>query len=473
MKSSKISLAKNLLYSVSANFITMFISVVAILFFPKILGVEGYGYYQLYLFYISFAGLFHFGLVDGIALKYAGIEYKDLHGERLGIQFWFLFIIEIIILILVSIWIGIFDESITDKTLIIIYSVISILLTNMRSLILSILQSANRILEYSRLTRVDRILFIFPAMLYLVFTGNNFSVLLIIDLVCRGIALVVGMGMTFDILFRNYIPNLKDVIATKKLVFSGINLTLSFIASQLIIGVIRFGVERKWSIVEFGKISLTLSLSNMFITFINAIGATLFPYLRRIENRNLSMIYSNIRISLMTISFGLLLLYYPFSFVLIRWLPAYEESIHYMGILFPIFIYESKTSLLTNTFLKTIRGEKRIFVANILTLFLSLILTGISIFILESLTYAVFSILVLLVFRSDLSEYFLEQKIKITNKNRRIFEFTITMVFVLLNIFDGRIFSFFVYLIFYGIFLFINSKEIRSIIILMKRRGQV
>lgn len=469
MNSSTKGLAKNLLYSVSANFISMFVSIVSILFFPKLLGVENYGYYQLYLFYISFAGLFHFGIVDGVALKFAGNEYSSLRKQRLGEQYWFLFIVEIIMLIMVFFFSNLIDIEEFSKLRVIIFSALSILLTNLRSYILSILQSSNRIIDYSKLTRIDRIMFIIPALLYLVCFGKNFEVLLLIDLVCRAIALLYGMSLISVILFKVEIPKIKDLKNTIELVCIGINLTLSFVASQLIIGIIRFGIEKKWSIVEFGKISLTLSLSNMFITFINAVGATLFPYLRRVDNKSLSKIYGHIRIFLMFFSFGLLLFYYPLSSMLLRWLPNYSDSIRYMGILFPIFIYESKTSLLTNTFLKTIRGEKTIFFSNVLTLILSMALSVISIFVLKSITYAVFSILILLIFRSDLSEFYLVRKLSVSNGKSRFLELIVTLIFVLGNTNLMMPFSFLVYSAAYAVLVCYNKNSILNFVIFLKK----
>ena len=43
------------------------------------------------------------------------------------------------------------------------------------------------------------------------------------------------------------------------------------IASMLIIGVVRFGIERSWDVETFGKVSLTLSASNLMMLFINAV----------------------------------------------------------------------------------------------------------------------------------------------------------------------------------------------------------
>ncbi len=67
---------------------------------------------------------------------------------------------------------------------------------------------------------------------------------------------------------------------------------------------------------------------------------------------------------------------YPSNLFLGMWLPEYSESLKFMGILFPIVIYEGRMSLLINTYLKTLRKRKKQFLfVNVLTLALSLILS--------------------------------------------------------------------------------------------------
>ena len=51
MKTGK--LIKNLSYSVVANGTNTLVSLILVLFVPKILGVKEYSYWQLYLFYAS------------------------------------------------------------------------------------------------------------------------------------------------------------------------------------------------------------------------------------------------------------------------------------------------------------------------------------------------------------------------------------------------------------------------------------
>ena len=53
---------------------------------PKIIGVTDYGYFKTFTLYVLYVGLFHFGIADGILLKYGGWDYKDL--ERPAFRFY-------------------------------------------------------------------------------------------------------------------------------------------------------------------------------------------------------------------------------------------------------------------------------------------------------------------------------------------------------------------------------------------------
>ena len=69
----------NFSYVVLSNLLTVIVSSLVVLILPKIMGVEEYGYWQLYIFYLSYAGFVHLGWVDGIYLRYGGLELSLIH----------------------------------------------------------------------------------------------------------------------------------------------------------------------------------------------------------------------------------------------------------------------------------------------------------------------------------------------------------------------------------------------------------
>ena len=65
-------------YTIFSNFVSLIASALVILIIPKLIGVEEYGYWQLYLFYSSYVGFLHFGWNDGIYLRFGGEDYNNL-----------------------------------------------------------------------------------------------------------------------------------------------------------------------------------------------------------------------------------------------------------------------------------------------------------------------------------------------------------------------------------------------------------
>lgn len=68
-------------------------------------------------------------------------------------------------------------------------------------------------------------------------------------------------------------------------------------------------------------------------------------------------VYTIIRNALTFLLFAGLIGYYPIRYVLSLWLPKYADSLIYMSVLFPVCVFESKVTLLINTYLKSMRKE--------------------------------------------------------------------------------------------------------------------
>ncbi|MEB6053353.1 oligosaccharide flippase family protein [Enterococcus gallinarum] len=447
----------NIKYTFSANFITLLISVIITLVLPRKLGVSDYGYYQLYLFYISYASIFHFGLPDGIYLNIGGEYYENLDKIVLKKQLIVLFFGSILMASLFFLGIN-FTES--DRRFIYLVSIVCIFITNIKVYLLFILQATNRIREYAKYTRMDRILFFILCLTYILFISNSFATVIILDLFSKLVSVLLLCYFMKDIVFLKVRINLLDTIKKSiQFISVGIKLMLSYVAGLLIIGVIRFAIEAKWSINTFSKVSLVLSLSNMMMTFINAVSVVLFPILRRINSKNQRIIFFGLRNLLLPISFGLIIVFYPLQFFIQIWLPNYADSIFYLGILFPLFIYEGKVSLLSNTFLKTLRKEKTILKINILSLILSVLLAAFSTMF-NNVLLAILSILIVIIFRSNFSEFSVSKYFNESTAIDIFIELFLTLIFVVFNIILPVGLSFLGYSLAYICYLFIKKSSI-------------
>src|SRR5699024_9771678 len=149
MKGKFIDIAKNFSYSLASNLISLIISALVVLVIPRIIGVEDYGFWQLYLFYSSYITFLTFGWNDGIYLRYGGEEYDNLDKRMFFSQFYSLLFTQIIIALIISLLcFNVLNDG--DRLFILQMIAIDIVVVNARYMLLFILQTTNRIKDYSK-----------------------------------------------------------------------------------------------------------------------------------------------------------------------------------------------------------------------------------------------------------------------------------------------------------------------------------
>ena len=447
-------------YAIGSNLISLLVSVLTTLLIPKYLGnIEQYGYYRMYLFYASYVGLFHLGWCDGILLKDGGKKYEDLDKAKYSSQFWLLCLTETIIFF--SIIIGTLLYSDNSNTKFISCLVASNLIVYIPTLMLSyFLQMTNRIREYALIISFNKFAHILIIIINFIIGTQKYELFVLGEITSQLFGLGYACYICKDIISVKPIKLIEAVKHASKYIYIGSKLLFSNLASMLITGIVQWGVQLKWDVTTYGKISFTLSISNLVLTFINAIAIVLFPTLRRIERERLSYIYCKARNMLTIILFGCLVFYCPIRVVLSAWLPQYSESLKYMAFLFPVCVYAAKMTMLIQTYMNVLRLEKIIMKINILGMVIAVVTTVITVFLFENVTLAMVSIVINQMFRCIYAEHELSKHIQITVSKDILIEILLTVVFVLSNGFVGEWYGAIIYLIFYLIFLFSKKRDV-------------
>ncbi|WP_264739731.1 hypothetical protein [Cytobacillus firmus] len=461
MNNKAITFLKNFSYTLSSNLISIIISTMVILIVPKLIGVESYGYWQLYIFYSSYVGFLHFGWNDGIYLRYGGREYQKLNKILFFSQFWSLVFFQIIIGVIIYSLSTVFNDD-SNKLVIIKMTVLCMLLVNVRLMLIYLLQCTNRIKEYANIVLMEKVLYCFFILLFLLVGVRYYQFLIVADLLGKFLSLFYAAYCCREIVFNGFSTVSFSLKETIENIAVGIKLMFANIASMLTIGIVRFGIERGWDVGTFGKVSLTLSISNLLMLFINAVGIIMFPILKRTNLEKLPQIYLTMKTILMVLLLGLLVMYYPLKVILIAWLPQYADSLKFMALLFPMCVYEGKMALLINTYLKTLRKEKLILFINLISVFLSIIFTFLFTILLKNLSLAIVTIVVLLAIRCILAEVLLSKILKISVKKDVVFEIAMVLIFILTGWLVTSWIGTVLYLVAYGIFVIINRIDIKS-----------
>lgn len=432
------------------------------------IGVEEYGYWQLYLFYASYVGFLHFGWNDGIYLRFGGNNYDSLNKKLFFSQFYTLLFSQLVFAIVIIALTTLLTSN-NERNFIYLMVAICLVVTNSRWMLIYTLQATNRIKEYAKITVTGRVIYILIISISLITGFREYRLMILADIIGKSISLIYAALICKDIIFRNigdFYISLKEIIAN---ISVGSKLMFATIASMLIIGIVRFGIERAWDVSTFGKISLTLSASNMIMLFINAVGIVVFPILKRTDIRSLPQIYSLLRDALMLLILGILLLYYPLKEALTIWLPKYEDSLKYMALLFPIVIFEGKMALLINTYMKALRKESQLLKINIISLSLSLFTTITFTYIYKNLNLLVVSIVFLLAVRCILGEIVLRRTLKIRLFKDIVLEILIAGLFIYSGWCIDSWYTVLIYFTGYLTYIIIKRKDLISSIDKLKK----
>lgn len=456
-------------YTFLYNIFSMFVSAVLIFLAPKFIGVAEYGYWQLYILYCSYFNYLSFGLTEGIYLRYGGEEYNDLPKPIFCSQFWLLVILEFIITFFIAI-IYLNVSFNTNKMIVVFLVCLSTIITIPRGFLAYTLQATGRIKSCMTGYFSERVVYLTLAVILLFLGLRKFEVIIMADIIGKLVSIIYLIKISKDIVFNKPLINSLLFSEIQRNISAGSKLLFANLSSILIVGIIRFTIENQWGIEAFGNVSLTMSISNMLISFFSAISIVLFPMLRKTSNDNLINIYLILNRIITILNLGLLILYFPLKSMLLYWLPNYSESMIYMGFLLPMCIYESKMTLLFTTYLKTFRKEKELLYINLITVILSIIISYINVAYLENLNLMVFSIVLLLSFRSIIAELYISRFLNLFTPSDIISQVLVSGLFIFMTWSYSNLSSFVVYLVIYIIYLVLKRNDIYFCFKYLKKR---
>jgi hypothetical protein len=318
----------------------------------------------------------------------------------------------------------------TDRAFILVMTGFATLILGTRAFFFFIWQATNLIGHYARALALELAVFSVAVTVWFLTGGTGYQGLVVCDLLAKSVSLLVSLYWCRDLVMERLHPTRADFSEAWLNVSVGIKLMLANVASMLVVGIVRFAIERHWDVVTFGKVSLSLSVSSLVMVFLNAVGVVVFPTLRRIDPARKPELFLTLRTLYVPATALLLLLYFPLRIGLAAWLPAYADSLHYLGLLFPVFVFEGRMALLINSFLKDLREERSMLLVNLGGVLLSVVLSLVCAFWLGSLELTVTSILVLIVARATVAELVLSRRLGVWALASLLPEIGLTAVFV-------------------------------------------
>lgn len=426
---------RDISYSFLANVISLIVGAFSVLVFPKYLGQEEFGYYQLYLFYMTYTIITSLGWSDGVYLKIGGKKYDELNYDQIATQFWMMIIVQIGIYVALDVMLP--ESTDCEKKKIIAVVCFGAIIVQARYFLYLILQATNRIKEYACIVITERVISVPLGVVAILFGYRDYYALIVLDVLGRFVSLLIAIGFCKSIFFRRPRISASALNDSVKYMISGSGVLFSGLASTIIVGIGRYFIEYNWDIVMFSKVSLAISVSNMVVRCINSIGIVMFPKLRNTRNDELKQIYIKVNSVLMAFVFGALIFYQPAVSIMSAWIPDYIDSFRYAAILLPVCVYECKNALLISPYMKTLNKGKELLVINIVPVVSIAIGAFVSCVVLNSVELTIVFMLISIVLRSCIGELYLFKLMKINDLRSIWYELALVIAFVVCSWYFG------------------------------------
>jgi len=430
------SILKNISFTLIAQFSSIIVSLIFSVGVTKIFRVEEYGYWQLFILYSSYFGFLHFGICDGLYLKLGGRKFNSLNSNNTSNQFLYYFVIQLCISILFfGISIILVDDAI--KMDMIKYLAVFLLLTNLQTYLYYTLLSTNEIKKYSIAMLIEKILLIFfIPILYFFFSLGLFD-LILLYIIARLLSVLYLIFVLKSKMIKISFFDFKNLLIFKIYILNGMFLMFSNVFSSLIIGNTRFFVEEHFGIIAFSKLSFSISMVNLFVIFIAQVGLVIFPLLRNFSTQKVVLFFnplcSFLNLFFLIAMFG----YYPLKWLIYNYFNTYSESVNALVILLPICLFEGKMQILYNTYFKVLRKQKKLFLVNIISLLVSVIVSVFTVYLFSNIDLVLYALVFSVIFRYLFCEYILRRELNIGISWMQILPICIAVIFILFNINDS------------------------------------
>lgn len=465
----KSNFISNLFYAFGAQIISLLSSFLISFFAPKFLGVEEFGYWQLFLFYVSYINISRLGIIDGIYLKIGGKDRENLDSGLLKTE-WLIFTFIQIIFFVLLVFVTKYYVVDLERYFVIFSCLFCLILINNNNYFGFIFQAINETKIYSISEIIYNMFWFIGLFLVCFLEDSTYKIIIILYILGQFFAGVYLMIKSKFIIKSKCVSFKKAFIDILNNAFLGLPLLIALYASMLIIGSARFVVDWKWGIAIFGAFSFALSLATFVLKFISQISMVLFPALRKLKKEDQNKIF-NICNDFLTFILPLSLFFYaPVSLIVSWWLPQYSESMLYLGILLPICVFDGKMQMLYSTYLKVLKKGKILLFSNLIATVVCLVLCIISAQIFNSLIGIAISIISAIGLRSFVSEIYLSNTMNMKlNKKRFTSEIILIIIFVMCSLKMDLFWAFVLYVFAYIIFVLINYKLVKNIFSILKQ----
>lgn len=321
------NLKKSLLKVLGSNIVTLSAGIVSGLVIPAFLSLDQYAYLKTFTLYLSYVGILHFGLADGLFIKYGGSYEDEVDKSLLKGEHHFFLIFQFIITILIIILSLILEDKILFA-----FS-ISIIPFNLLTFYKFFYQAIGKFDTYSKIL-------VFPPLLMLIM---NLLIIYIFEIKNYWLFIwirVLSYSLIFIFLEYNFkrLTNKVDVKfdwnEIKEIFEIGFFIMIGNLALKVFFSIDRWFVKFSFTNSDFAFYSFAISMMTMINLFIGSVTTVFYPYLSR---KNDIEILKKLKIYFLILGSMSSGGYFAFSIIVHLFMKKYIPSLNIISIIFAGF----------------------------------------------------------------------------------------------------------------------------------------
>lgn len=469
----KNTIVKNILKVSLSNIIQIISGVLVGFLLPKMLSVTDYGYFKTFTLYATYVGLFHFGIADGIYLKYGGCSFDELDKTKFRFYSKFFAFFEFFIALLIAA-ISIFTLP-SDLRFIFIFLAIFLFFNNITNYFQIISQITGKFNELSLRNIIQSFLTIaFIISLFLMAKFSSFILSYKIYTIIH-VSITVFLSIWYIFTYRKIVfgkslslkYGWKDILYFIKI---GFPLLIANLASSLIMTLDRQFVNILFDTEVYAIYAFAYNMLNLVTTATSAISTVLYPYLKKESDDSLKENYSRLCSYILILVFFMIISYYPLCFIVDNFLPKYHDSLIIFRVIFPGLAISSVITIVMHNYYKTTGKNFLYFIKTLIILAISIIANLIAYFLFKTpISISRASIITILLWYYYIEFYFVKTY-KVKWIKNSLYMIISILVFYCITFIENYYIGFFVHLfIFLAITAIFYWKDIR-LLLKMKHR---
>lgn len=483
MRNGKKSALDVLKVSIS-NIVKLLAGIFVAFLLPKIIGVTDYGFYKTFTLYSTYVGLFHFGFIDGIYLKYGGKDYSDLEKSTFRLFTRTLIIFELFISAVLLAF-GLFFLHHELKFIFICLSAF-LFFYNVTTYYQFISQITSRFKELS-LRNIIQSVFIGASVivLWLISIVNPSLTIsyrpFLICYVSIQMLLTIWYVFTYrDITFGICDSFKKNAKFLLTLLILGIPLLVSNLCQTFLLSLDRQFVNVLFDTETYAVYSFAYNMVTLVTTALTAVSTVLYPNLKKARNDSdgeaiIQSLYPKLVGLVLLLVFLCLAVYFPLTWFISWFLPKYSDSLPIFRIILPSIATSSAVTLIMHNYYKIYGFERLFFIKSVIILLFAFVSNCVAFYFFKSTFSISVASVISMAMWYIVSEVFFVRKFKVEWVGNFIYIAIMTVSFYLISFIDiwwvGLILYLFVFVCVAIIFHRKNIFFIKTAIIAKKENG--